>query len=295
MEGMTDRFIKLPIEAMTDARLSHRDLRVLMALYSFGANPGDVVWPSRESLCQVTRMKAPHVSVSISRLELFGWVSRKQASRGPNHYTLLCPTVTETVTSENPTVTDSVIHSYQNGNATVTKTVTAYRTDQEQTKEQTTAVQRARDDDKQPSGASGGGEGPHKGDSAKPKTATATRMTDTWTPSEDCWRLVDKAGIPRTFADSVVGEFRMYWLDEGTRRKSWNATFLNRVKDQWARQRPKTRASDHATHQRPDNSAPAKVARAIAERDAARQPAGPGVPPDDFIELGSGDYWAVAY
>jgi hypothetical protein len=106
---------------------------------------------------------------------------------------------------------------------------------------------------------------------------------------------VDKAGIPRTFADSVVGEFRMYWLDEGTRRKSWNATFLNRVKDQWARQRPKTRASDHATHQRPDNSAPAKVARAIAERDAARQPAGPGVPPDDFIELGSGDYWAVAY
>lgn len=53
--------------------------------------------------------------------------------------------------------------------------------------------------------------------------------------------------------------------------------------------------ADHATHQRPDNSAPAKVARAIAERDSARQPAGPGVPPDDFIELGSGDYWAVAY
>ena len=56
-----------------------------------------------------------------------------------------------------------------------------------------------------------------------------------------------------------------------------------------------TERQNHATHQRPDNSAPAKVARAIAERDAARQPAGPGIPPDDFIELGSGDYWAVAY
>jgi hypothetical protein len=287
-------FIKLPKQALTDDRLSHRDLRVLMALYSFGANPGDVVWPSRESLSNLTRIKPVHVSVSISRLETFGWVARKQGSRGPNSYTLLCPTVTETVTAEKATVTDLGIHSYQNGNATVTDSVT-HITDQEQTKEQTIAVQRAREEDKQPSGASGGGEGPHNGDSAKPKTARAASMTNDWMPSEDCWRLVDKAGIPRDFAHSEIGEFRMYWLDEGTRRKSWNATFLNRVKDQWARQRPKTRASDHATHQRPDNSAPAKVARAIAERDAARQPAGPGVPPDDFIELGSGDYWAVAY
>ena len=292
---MTDRFTQLPLSALTDHRLGITDLRVLAGVYSFGSKPGDVVWPSRAAIADRCGYCEAVVSRSLSRLVKLGWIGRKQ-NRGPNHITLLLPeTVTTVVTvTSSVTVTDSDINSDQFRQETVTTVVTPEYT-KEQTKEQTTAVQRAREEDKQPSGASGGGEGPHKGDSAKPKTATATRMTDTWTPSEDCWRLVDKAGIPRTFADSVVGEFRMYWLDEGTRRKSWNATFLNRVKDQWARQRPKTRASDHATHQRPDNSAPAKVARAIAERDAARQPAGAGVPPDDFIELGSGDYWAVAY
>jgi hypothetical protein len=85
----------------------------------------------------------------------------------------------------------------------------------------------------------------------------------------------------------------MYWLDEGTRRKSWNATFLNRVKDQWARRKP-MRTAFNATHQRPDNSAPGKVARAIAERDA-QQSLGAGIPGNDFIELGQADYYAVAY
>lgn len=292
---MTDRFTQLPLSALTDHRLGITDLRVLGGVYSFGSKPGDVVWPSRAAIAERCGYCEAVVSRSLSRLVKLGWIGRKQ-NRGPNHITLLLPeTVTTVVTvTSSVTVTDSDINSDQFRQETVTTVVTPEYT-KEQTKEQTKAVQRAREEDKQPSGASGGGEGPHKGDSAKPKTATATRITDTWTPSEDCWRLVDKAGIPRTFADSVVGEFRMYWLDEGTRRKSWNATFLNRVKDQWARQRPKTRASDHATHQRPDNSAPSKVARAIAERDAARQPAGPSVPPDDFIELGSGDYWAVAY
>lgn len=51
----------------------------------------------------------------------------------------------------------------------------------------------------------------------------------------------------------------------------------------------------HATHQRLDNSAPAKVARAIAERDAARQPIGAGHAGDDCIELRPSDYYAVAY
>jgi hypothetical protein len=287
-------FIKLPTYALTDDRLSHRDLRVLMALYSFGANPGDVVWPSRKAICDLTRIKAPHVSVSMSRLIDFGWIERKQCGPNPNQYTLRLPEVTESVTvTKTVAVTDSVPRSYRNGTKEVTESV-RHITDQEQTKEQTNTAQRVREEDKQPSGASGGGEGPHNGDSAKPKTARAISMTDTWTPSEDCWRLVDKAGIPRDFAESMMGEFRLYWRDEGTRRKSWNATFLNRVKDQWARRKPSLRVISHATHQRPDNSAPGKVARAIAERDA-QQSAGAGVPGNDCIELGQADYYAVAY
>lgn len=53
----------------------------------------------------------------------------------------------------------------------------------------------------------------------------------------------------------------------------------------------------HATPTRPDNSAPGKIARAIAARDAARQPptTGGGYAGDDCIELGSSDYRAVAH
>jgi len=250
--------------------------------------------PSMAKLHEMTGLKVHTIAPAIRDLELAGLVlADRQFGKGSAYQLTL--TYAENGTSA------EMGTSAENGITPMPKTAelpmpkTAYKPGTEPGRNPETTVQRAREEDKQPAGASVGGEGPHNGDSAKPKTATATHMTDTWTPSEDCWRLVDKAGIPRTFADSVVGEFRMYWLDEGTRRKSWNATFLNRVKDQWARQRPKPRASDHATHQRPDNSAPAKVARAIAERDAARQPAGPGIPPDDFIELGSGDYWAVAY
>jgi DNA-binding MarR family transcriptional regulator len=84
------------------------------------------------------------------------------------------------------------------------------------------------------------------------------------------------------------------WQDEHDQEIPKPATSAAYGQTQRNGQQPRNGAH-HATHQRPDNSAPGKVARAIAERDAARQPAGPGVPPDDFIELGSGDYWAVAY
>jgi hypothetical protein len=287
-------FTKLPLQAITDHRLGLIDLRVLSAVYSFGSNPGDVVWPAREAIATRCGYCEAVVSKAISRLVKAGWLDRRQ-NRGPNYLTLLLPeTVTDLVTvTSSVTVTDSSSNCDRFGPETVTDSVT-HITDQEQTKEQTNTAQRVREEDKQPSGASGGGEGPHNGDSAKPKTARATSMTDTWTPSEDCWRLVDKAGIPRDFAESMMGEFRLYWRDEGTRRKSWNATFLNRVKDQWARRKPSLRVISHATHQRPDNSAPGKVARAIAERDA-KQSAGASIQGNDCIELGSGDYYAVAY
>jgi hypothetical protein len=243
--------------------------------------------PSMARLHDMTGLKVHTITPAIRDLEHAGLVVVNRCFGKGSAYQLA-------TYAENGTTAENGITPMPK-TAQVPMPKTAYKPGTEPGRNQETTAQRVREEDKQPSGASGGGEGPHNGDSAKPKTARAASMTNDWMPSEDCWRLVDKAGIPRDFAHSEIGEFRMYWLDEGTRRKSWNATFLNRVKDQWARQRPKTRASDHATHQRPDNSAPAKVARAIAERDAARQPAGPGVPPDDFIELGSGDYWAVAY
>jgi DNA-binding MarR family transcriptional regulator len=58
-------------------------------------------------------------------------------------------------------------------------------------------------------------------------------------------------------------------------------------------QQPRNGAN-HA-HQRPDNSAVGKIARSIAERDARTQSTGQGDASNDYIELGSSDYFAVAH
>jgi len=62
-------------------------------------------------------------------------------------------------------------------------------------------------------------------------------------------------------------------------------------------QRPGTansRGQSHEKHQPTDNSAVGKVNAAIAARDA-REPFGGGFSPDDFIELGSSEYHAIAH
>ena len=288
---MDNRFIKLPLTVLSDARLSRRDLRVLLALYSFGSEPGDVVWPSRDVLCKLTRLPPNHVSASITHLEEFGWILRKQMGPRANHITLLCPTVTDSVTvTESVSVTDSGKRSDRFGTKDVTDSV-RHITDQEQTKEQTNNVtaRARRTENKQPAGASSGGEGPHQGDSAKPNSRAKPkrRITDDWQPSERCLSVLEQGGIPRTFALSLVGEFRIFWIDDGTARASWDATFINRAKLLW--RPPSTR---HAKNQRPDNTVTGKIAAAIQRRDAAF---GQSDASSNVIELRSSDYRAVAY
>lgn len=81
---------------------------------------------------------------------------------------------------------------------------------------------------------------PHK-ETKKLKTVSKKKVTipDDWTPSERCWELVQKAGIPKAFATEQVDEFILYWQERGEKRPGWEATFLNRVKEQWSR-RPRT-------------------------------------------------------
>jgi hypothetical protein len=248
--------------------------------------------PSMARLHDMTGLKVHTIAAAIRDLEEAGLLNVFRTFGKGSSYQLATYAENGTSAEMDTTAENGITPMPKTAQVPMPKT--AYKPGTEPGRNQETTAQRVREEDKQPLGASGGGEGPHNGDSAKPKTARAISMTDTWTPSEDCWRLVDKAGIPRDFAESMMGEFRLYWRDEGTRRKSWNATFLNRVKDQWARRKPSLRVISHATHQRPDNSAPGKVARAIAERDA-KQSAGASIQGNDCIELGSGDYYAVAY
>jgi DNA-binding MarR family transcriptional regulator len=256
---VSETFIKLPSQALADDRLSHRELRVLMALYSHGANPGDVVWPSRDVICKLTRIKPPHVSVAISRLIELGWIERKQCGHQPNQYTLKLPEITESVIPEkNAEVTKSVRRGYQIGTSEVTDSV-LHRTDQEQTKNRPTIVGDARaskTENKQPSGATEGGDGPHNGEHAKQakrKASTKVPMPDDWMPDADLWDDIAKLAIGRGFAESLVPEFRRYWREDraGEKRPGWNRTFLAHVQRNWTREKERHKGGTNVTPLRP--------------------------------------------
>jgi hypothetical protein len=68
----------------------------------------------------------------------------------------------------------------------------------------------------------------------------AAPIAGDWHPSARCLELIDEAGIDRTFANMQIREFVFYWQEQGEKRKAWDATFLNRVKDQWERAQKKT-------------------------------------------------------
>lgn len=293
---MTDRFIKLPIEALSDARLSHRDLRVLMALYSFGANPGDVVWPSRETLSELSKLHWTHVSVSVKRLQEFGWILTKKGGQQGNSYTLLKPgkVAESAMVAETATVAESVIKGSQNG-------YPLYRTDQEQTKDLVIPPNPPRRDT---------GELFARFWAAYPlkrSKGTAERAFAKLKPNEPLLAEI-LVGLERAKTSDprfTGGEYIPYpatwlnakgWQDEaapGIPKPATSAAY-----GQPPRQAHSNRnGAHHATPTRPDNSAPGKIARAIAARDAARKPAtaGGGYAGDDCIELGSSDYRAVAH
>jgi DNA-binding MarR family transcriptional regulator len=299
---MTETFIKLPSQALADDRLSHRELRVLMALYSHGANPGDVVWPSRDVICKLTRIKPPHVSVALSRLIDLGWIERRQCGQKANQYTLMLPDVTETVIPEasaeiTKTVTPEKRRGYRNGTSDVTDSV-PHRTDQEQT----ICFSHPPKPPKR------------EGDELfarfwaayplKRSKGTAERAFAKLKPNEPLLAEI-LVGLERAKTSDprfVGGEYIPHpatwlnakgWQDEAVPVNPKPATSTAYGQSQRTGQQPRNGAN-HA-HQRPDNSAVGKIARSIAERDARTQSAGQGDASNDYIELGSSDYFAVAH
>ena len=117
------------------------------------------------------------------------------------------------------------------------------------------------------------------------------RLAPDWVLPDDwgAWAMQER-GWPTATVLQVAERFRDHWLamaGQRARKVDWLATWRNWVRNERLR-------IDHAPHQRPDNSAPAKIARAIAERDA-RQAASASHAPDHVIELDRTDYRAVAH
>jgi hypothetical protein len=92
--------------------------------------------------------------------------------------------------------------------------------------------QRARDGDSNDS------EKPNSSPSSEKKSGKhKATIADNWQPSDRCLELIDKAGIDRAFAGSLVDEFVLYWQERSEKRAGWDATFLNHAKAQHEKQK----------------------------------------------------------
>ena len=68
----------------------------------------------------------------------------------------------------------------------------------------------------------------------RPKPTTdrrrrATHIPRDWRPGERVFDWAAKRGMTRTWVEAQIEEFLVYWGDTGERRKSWDATFINRL------------------------------------------------------------------
>ena len=61
------------------------------------------------------------------------------------------------------------------------------------------------------------------------------RLQPNWTPNAAVYETLQLSGISQDFADTVLREFVVYWVDSNEVHTSWNAKFLQHVKYQWQR------------------------------------------------------------
>jgi len=57
----------------------------------------------------------------------------------------------------------------------------------------------------------------------------ATPIARDWRPGERVFAWAATRGMTRTWVEAQIDEFLVYWTDTGEARKSWDATFINRL------------------------------------------------------------------
>ncbi|MFA5386775.1 MAG: helix-turn-helix domain-containing protein [Candidatus Paceibacterota bacterium] len=103
-------FVVVPMDVVLDRRLTLRQMRVLMALFSFRSKTTNTVWPSREAIAKRTHLDIATISSATTDLVRLGWLM-KAGTGGHSkatRYTLCVPeieheTVTECATVSKPT------------------------------------------------------------------------------------------------------------------------------------------------------------------------------------------------
>ena len=71
----------------------------------------------------------------------------------------------------------------------------------------------------------------------------ATPIPQDWRPGERTFEWAAKRGMTRSWVEAQIDEFLVYWTDTGEARKSWDATFINRLQALRANQ-PKEQADE---------------------------------------------------
>lgn len=98
---------------------------------------------------------------------------------------------------------------------------------------------------------------PQATEATKTTKAKAKRRIDAdWTPAETTYALLEKHGIPRSFAESCIDEFRLYWQERGESRTGWEATFVNNAKRQWAHRPPAPKSNSQRYDTAPQAMSP---------------------------------------
>ena len=75
-------------------------------------------------------------------------------------------------------------------------------------------------------------------------------MPGNWQPDSAAFDVLSMSNIERSFAHKLVPEFVLYWRDRGEARSSWNKTFIQHAKFEWA----KLHGLADEKYKRPDNS-----------------------------------------
>ncbi len=73
---MNDRFAKVPLEALSDKRLSPTEFRVLIALLSFADHDTGVAWPKRKAISERCGVDVSHISRATASLVRYGWLKK---------------------------------------------------------------------------------------------------------------------------------------------------------------------------------------------------------------------------
>lgn len=86
-----DRYLSLPMSALTDRRIKHEALRVLMALALHADTTNGTCFPGRDTIAKLTGIHPSNVSKATKTLEELGWLTKEHRKGRSVNYRLKDP------------------------------------------------------------------------------------------------------------------------------------------------------------------------------------------------------------